>query len=227
MKTLYITIAALSLTAFAAAANAETTEMNYDVKNTANLQNQSGFEVMGFKQPSVRESYGQTVASQNALAPMPASPEQLNAIESAAGPAMAPQVPAAPQMPTPPNTPDITWNDAEPVMPEGGMQAQTQTQMQMQMQPQNTQPQAQAPVMMAPDAQAQEAYEMGMTTPAVTTNAGVAVVTQPEAPTMPMAPQVAAPEAEGQTVITTHKIIGKTDTGVDPQKVLNALENKK
>lgn len=77
MKYFILTAVALSLISIQNA-NAQGTEQNYDIKNTQNLESQAGFTVLNFDQPITQDVVQEAV--QETM-----TPQDLNAIESAAG----------------------------------------------------------------------------------------------------------------------------------------------
>ena len=234
MKTLYLTIAALSLTAVtsvhAQMAQPVATEQNYDVKNTTNLQSNAGFIGLEVgRNPISSDNTTAGVVAQNQI-----TAAQLNAMQPAAGDVntntnmntnmaadaavptttnaqtrttiMAPQPPAqvaAPTVASPsmPAAPAVSQANNNPQMP-----AQNNASVS------GTSPMPTAPV----TSQGQANFELNAKAPAaaISTKEIVEVDTiQPAG-------------GEGQTVVKTHKIIGNTDTGVNPDKILQAIENQ-
>ena len=302
MKALYLTIAALSLTAVtsvhAQMAPAAYTEQNYDVKNTANLQNSTGFIGLEVGQNPISK----TVSTSGVVAQSNITAAQLNAMQPAAGEVTTRSTTVV-EMPSAASAPRV---EPTRVQVQAPVQAQVQAPAPMEMQrpqpieapaqieameqmkmqnpsaarpatqnaPVMAQPQmpVQAPVpmqqpQMAPAAQpmaqaqqpapmnaAQQSSETIMSEQAIVPAQNEAAVMQNVAPQMPQtqtmsAEAVAAPvqtsvtsntqanelgrvdiiqsvDGQAQSVVKTHKIIGNTDTGVDPQKVLKALEKQ-
>ena len=211
MKALYFAIAVLSILA-ATAVNAQGYEQDYDVINKENLRNQAGFAALrgGNEVSADVMSYDNQKPQASMMAPQ-------SAMTSAAQPMQMPNAPQQPMAETPVQ-PSISMQPTVTAPQQPTVEASTSANQAMPIDQtvtaetemldptQLNEMQPAAGNMIEPDAMANTTSTMAASAP------------QPEV--------VMVEDGSAQTVFTTKTIIGNTDTGVNPETVLQALEGQ-